>query len=184
MALQDEVVDEIISIFKEKVESSVNDTDMSNEDKDAFVDRYIQAFRESIQFSILKCFGEESANDKVAEELSDQGKTEADDVEKLNDALLTATGRRARYPNKAAKMLEKTLETNSEILKVLKTDAPITNCPVTFPKPSEELLAARQQSINKLSEDVDSCRRAFLENSEKVQNLKKSYQIVYNNLNT
>ena len=143
MALQDEVVDEIISIFKEKVESSVNDTDMSNEDKDAFVDRYIQAFREvnifnilyyftfllyfsiliiifdqSIQFSILKCFGEESADDKVAEELSDQGKTEADDVEKLNDALLTATGRRARYPNKAAKMLEKTLETNSEILKV------------------------------------------------------------------
>ena len=143
MALQDEVVDEIISIFKEKVESSVNDTDMSNEDKDAFVDRYIQAFREvnifnilyyftfllyfsilitifdqSIQFSILKCFGEESVNDKVAEELSDQGKTEADDVEKLNDALLTATGRRARYPNKAAKMLEKTLETNSEILKV------------------------------------------------------------------
>ena len=51
-------------------------------------------------------------------ESSDQGKTEADDVEKLNDALLTATWRRAKYPNKAAKMLEKTLETNSEILKV------------------------------------------------------------------
>ncbi len=52
MALQDEVVDEIISIFKEKVENSVNDTDMSNEDKDAFVDRYIQAFREVNIFNI------------------------------------------------------------------------------------------------------------------------------------
>ena len=56
MALQDEVVDEIISIFKEKVESSVNDTDMSNEDKDAFVDRYIQAFREVNIFNILYYF--------------------------------------------------------------------------------------------------------------------------------
>ena len=46
MALHNEVVDEIISIFKEKVENSVNDTDMLEEDKEAFVDRYVQAFRQ------------------------------------------------------------------------------------------------------------------------------------------
>ena len=46
MALHNEIVDEIISIFKEKVENSVNDTDMLEEDKEAFVDRYVQAFRQ------------------------------------------------------------------------------------------------------------------------------------------
>ena len=68
---------------------------------------------------MLKCFGDDSdnKNDDIATD-PEQGKTEADDVEKLHEALLTTTSRRARYPNKAAKMLEKTLETNLEILKV------------------------------------------------------------------
>ena len=46
MSLDNEVVNEIIELFKSRVEEATRETDISAEEKQAFIDRYLQAFRE------------------------------------------------------------------------------------------------------------------------------------------
>ena len=46
MSLDNEVVNEIIDLFKSRVEEATRETDISAEEKQAFIDRYLQAFRE------------------------------------------------------------------------------------------------------------------------------------------
>ena len=46
MSLDNEVVNEIIDLFKSRVEEATRETYISAEEKQAFIDRYLQAFRE------------------------------------------------------------------------------------------------------------------------------------------
>ena len=66
--------------------------------------------------------------------------------------MRVASSQRLFYSRKTG--IKAFLHTNQlyrNIFKVLKTDAPIVNCPGSFPRPSDQLYTARQKNMNKLS---------------------------------
>jgi len=172
----------ILATFQSSLDKKLEEeSNLSAADKQALRDRFMTHFKQNLHYSLVTCYGKRTT---PAPTPPTAAETEADQVERLYNAVNTATSRRARYPSKAAKMLDKTLSTNQEILRMLKADAAVMGeaC-LNEAKVSEDMISNRANNINSLADDIDECKRNFLANSEKIKSLSQSFQILQNNMN-
>ncbi|XP_023339443.1 uncharacterized protein LOC111709771 isoform X1 [Eurytemora carolleeae] len=188
-----ELMRAVIEAFEIQLEQALSTLDLQEESKKALKQKYLQSFTNNIQFGLKKTFGECEVDSTLAaaaavdlpaaEGTSDEVTPE--DIEKMQHAMAIAASKRARYPNKGAKILKEILNTNYNLLKDLKADVSGMNIP--DPSSVQDGVDPRsfqdhhEDSVEKTAKTLQACKGEFLDCEKRAKRIIKAYNILRNN---
>jgi len=98
------LLESIISAFSAQVDTQLSSSSLSDDQRQALRARHVQTFTDNLKFGIMKSFG---STDTIAESVgTDENADDVtpDDLDRLQDAMIETTYKRARAPAKAAKL--------------------------------------------------------------------------------
>ena len=179
------LLESIISAFSAQIDTQLSSSSLSDDQRQALRARHVQTFTDNLKFGLMKCFG--STDTTIAESVrTDENADDVtpDDLDRLQDAMIDATYKRARAPAKAAKLhramyAEQTrrLQTKPVILASLAvTESDSDDCEI-----GHQAMEDAGESCQLAAQTLRDCVQLQVELVSRADQIETAYTILENN---